>query len=147
MLIALATITFVALLIGSLGVVSLVTDTSVIDTPGLTAVPGAVAVAAAVGAFALVLRGGLRPPHPSFVSAVWAGLAAVFAYLVGVWIAAVVTGTDVAVATSVVGRLVLGWQGLTIGAAAALTAWGAIALARTATSAPKWPWESADDPE
>lgn len=146
-LIALATVTFVALLIGALGVTSLATNTDVIDTPGLTAIPWAAAVALCTVIFAVMLRSALSPPHPSFVSAVWVGLAVVVAYVAGVWIAAVVTGTDAAIATSVVGRLVLGWPALVIGGAGAITAWATIAIARTGTSAPKWPWESADDAE
>lgn len=146
-LIALATITFVALLIGALGVTSLATNTDVIDTPGLTAIPGAVAVALCTAAFAVALRFALVPPHPSFVSAVWVGLAVVIAYVIGVWVAAIVTGTDVAVATSVLGRFVLGWPALIVGGSGVVTAWAVIAIARAGTSAPKWPWESASDEE
>lgn len=120
---------------------SLATDSDVIDTPGLGAIPGVVGVVAATAAYALALGLGLRPRHPSFLTALWGALAAALAYLAGVWIGALVTGADAALATSVVGRLAIGWAAPIVALAGFVAAWAAIAVARTAARPPHWPWE------
>jgi len=123
---------------------SLFTNTDVIDTPGLTAVPGAAGIVVSGCGFALVLGAGLRAPHPSFFTALWAALAAALAYLAGVWVAALVSGADAALATSVVGRLAVGWVAPVVAVSAFVTGWAAIAVARTGARPPRWPWERDD---
>ncbi|WP_325485092.1 hypothetical protein [Microbacterium sp.] len=123
---------------------SLATNTDVIDTRGLTAVPGALGIAFATGAFAVALGVGLRPRHPSFFTALWAALAAALAYLAGVWIGAVGTGADLALATSVIGRLAIGWAAPVVALGGAIAAWGGVAVARTGARPPHWPWEGDD---
>ncbi|HEX5857545.1 MAG TPA: hypothetical protein VFY91_05490 [Microbacterium sp.] len=134
-------------MIFALGMTSLFTNTDVIDTPGLTAVPGATGIVISAGGFALVLGAGLRAPHPSFYSALWAALAAVLAHLAGVWAAALVSGADAALAASVIGRLTLGWVAPVVAVSAFVTGWAAIAVARTGSRPPRWPWERNDESE
>ena len=123
---------------------SLFTNTDVIDTPGLTAVPGAAGIVVSAIGFALVLGGGLRAPHPSFFTALWAALAAALAYLVGVWVGALFSSGDAALATSVIGRLAIGWVAPVVAVSAFVAAWAAIAIARTGARPPRWPWERDD---
>ena len=105
-------------MIFGLGMMSLATDTDVIDTPGLSVVPGVIGILSSVAGFALVLGPALRAPHPSFFAALWAALAAALAYLAGVWISALVSGADSALATSVIGRLAVGWAAPVVAIAA-----------------------------
>ncbi|MCP2638036.1 hypothetical protein K0817_015895 [Microbacterium sp. HD4P20] len=86
---------------------------------------------------------GAVPGHPSFWGAVWTAAACFVAYVGGVWIAALATGTDLAVATAVSGRLATSWFGLAVAAAAFVCAWSGIALVRTRARRPRWPWEDA----
>jgi len=123
---------------------SLATDTDVIDTPGLSVVPGVVGILSSVAGFAAVLGPALRAPHPSFFAALWAALAAALAYLAGVWISALVSGADPALAASVIGRLAVGWAAPVVATAAFIAAWGAIAVMRTRARPPRWPWERND---
>ncbi|MGC5172881.1 hypothetical protein ACLQ2Q_19765 [Microbacterium sp. DT81.1] len=135
---------YVALVIFGLGMTSLATNTDVIDTPGLSAVPGVAGIVVSAAGFSAVLGAGLRVPHPSFYTALWAALAAAVAYLAGVWIAAVTSGVDTAMAASVVGRLAVGWAAPVVAVAAFVTAWAAIAVLRTRARPPRWPWERND---
>lgn len=136
---------FVALLIAGFGIVSLLTDTEVIGIPGLGAVPGAAAFAAATAAFAGLTWLSVRVPRPSFVSVV-AVVAAVFlAYLAGLWAGALATGTDAGRATAAVGGFVGSPFAVMLAASAAVCAWVAVALVRTRASPPRWPWEDDDD--
>lgn len=136
---------FVALLIAGFGIVSLLTDTEVIGIPGLGAVPGAAAFAAATVAFAGLTWLSVRVPHPSFVSVV-AVIAGVFlVYLAGLWVGALVTGTDAGRATAAVSGFVGSSFAVVLAASAAVCAWVAVALVRTRASRPRWPWEDEDD--
>ena len=144
-LLALAGVAFLALVIFGLGMTSLATNTDVIDTPGLTVVPGVVGVLASAAAFAAVLGPALRAQHPSFFTALWTALAAALGYLVGVWLSALASDVDPALATSVLGRLAVGWAAPVVAGAAFVTAWGAIAVVRTRARPPRWPWERDGD--
>jgi hypothetical protein len=143
-LLGLATVLYIALVIFGLGMTSLATNTDVIDTPGLTVVPGVAGIVVSAAGFAAVLGPALRAQHPSFFASLWAALAAALAYLAGVWIAALASGADPALAASVVGRLAIGWAAAVVAVAAFATAWGAIAVARTRARPPRWPWERDD---
>ena len=161
---AFATIGFVALTIFGLGMVSLAIGEDVIATPGLGQLPGIVGVILAVLAFAGGLwasigkageradaaapagpgdRGGR---HPSFWGVLWTTAAAFLAYIGGVWFGAVATGTDLAVATGVAGRLATSWFGVVVAGAAFVSAWAGIALVRTRAHRPRWPWEDPSEP-
>lgn len=142
---ALATVSFVALLIFSLGMVSLVRSADIIESPGLGQIPGIFATTVTIGAFALTLWIGLRKPQPSFWSALWAAAACYLAYVGAVWIGALVASEEFAVASEVAGRIATTWFGVAVAAAAALAAWGGIALARTRSERPRWPWEDEFD--
>ncbi|MDQ7878262.1 hypothetical protein Q9R08_09790 [Microbacterium sp. QXD-8] len=150
---AFATIGFVALTIFGLGMTSLILAEDVIATPGLGQIPGAAGVVCATLAFAgglwaAIARAGSGPPggsaaarHPSYWGAAWTTAAAFLAYVGGVWFAALFTGADLGVATAVAGRLATSWFGVSVAAAAFVSAWAGIALVRTRAHRPRWPWE------
>ena len=141
----LATVTFVALLIFGLGMASLFLEADVVETPGLGQIPGVFATALTTGAFSLALWTGLRAPHPSYWAALWTAAACYLAYVGGMWIGALVASGQFAVATEVAGRIATTWFGAVVVAAAGVSVWGGIALARTRAQRPRWPWEDEFD--
>jgi len=146
---ALASISFVALLIFGLGMLSLALNADVIAFPGLGPIPGFGGVVVALAAFAAVLWRSLRRARaahsPSYIGAAWTALACAAAYVVGVWIAVLFAAGDLAVATAVAGRLVTSWFAAVVLVAGAVAAWGGIALVRTRARRPRWPWEDEFD--
>ena len=137
---AFATMTFVALLIFGLGMLSLALGEDVISTPGLGQAPGIVATVLATAAFAGGLWVAVRPRRsaddatprrPSFWGAAWTTAAVFLAYLVGVFVGAVATGADLAVAASVAGASRRPGSASVVAGAALISAWGGIALVRT----------------
>ncbi|MBO9627095.1 MAG: hypothetical protein J7484_12065 [Microbacterium sp.] len=140
-----AIIGFFALAVFGLGALSVATDADVISTPGLGQTPGIVGMILAVAVFALSLGLALRQRHPSFWSVPSAAVATALAHLVAVWVAVLVPGGDVIVATAVAGDLVRGGASAVIVLAAAVAAWGGIALRRTRAQHPRWPWERHDE--
>lgn len=164
---AFATVGFVALTIFGLGMTSLATGEAVIATPGLGQIPGATGMVLTTLAFAAGLwaaigrawrapddareldaagmdasaRGRAGSGHPSFWGAAWTTAACFLAYVGGVWLGAVATGTEVAVATAVAGALATSWFGLVVAASAFVCSWAGIALVRTRARRPRWPWE------
>ncbi|GAA3203116.1 hypothetical protein [Microbacterium terregens] len=140
----LATVSFVALLIFGLGMVSLALSADIVETPGLGQIPGVVATALTTGAFALILWLGLRRRHPSFWTALWTALGCYVVYVVTLWLA-VATAADPATATDVAGRIATTWFGVVVAATAAVAAWGGIGLVRTRSQRPRWPWEDEFD--
>ncbi|GGH41545.1 hypothetical protein [Microbacterium album] len=127
------------------GMLSLVTDRDVIDTPGLGPVPGPLAVGVSAGAFALSLRPALRVDRPAYSTAVGVALAAALAHLAGLWLLAVVFGADLGRAVAAAAGAATSWTSAAFAGCAAVAAWAAIAVRRTAARPPRWPWE--DDPE
>ena len=142
---ALATVSFIALLIFGLGMVSLALEADIVEVPGLGQVPGIVATALTTGAFALALWIGLRAPHPSYWGALWTAATCYLVYVGAIWMGALVASEELAVATEVAGRIATTWFGVVVAAAAAVSAWGGIALARTRAGRPRWPWEDEFD--
>ncbi|MFD6700630.1 MULTISPECIES: hypothetical protein [unclassified Microbacterium] len=138
-------ISFFALAIMGLGMLSLLTEHDLIAVPRLGQLPGIVGMVLAVVVFALSLRGVLANPHPSFVATVFLALGAALVHLGGVWGAAVAEGAGAVDATAAAGQLVLGGASAVIVVAALIAAWVAIALRRTEARAPRWPWEKDDD--
>lgn len=136
-----ALVAFVSLVIFGFGMASLFSGEDVIAAPGLGPLPGAVGVTSAAVAFALMLLPALRGAHPTYFAALWVAAAAFLAYLAGLWLAAVIGGADTAVASAVVGRLVVGGWAPLLAAAAFVCAWGAVAVRRTKANPPRWPWE------
>ncbi|KRA25624.1 hypothetical protein ASD65_15270 [Microbacterium sp. Root61] len=142
---AFAVVGYVALAIFGLGMTSLVTNQEVISVPGLGQLPGIVGMTLSTAAFAGGLWAAVRRPHPSFWGVPGAMLGAFLGYLVGIWGAAVIGGTDLAAATAAMGMLATSWFGLVVLAAALVCAWSGIALVRTRAGRPRWPWERDDE--
>lgn len=138
-------VSFFALSILGLGMLSLLAEQDIISVPQLGQLPGVVGMGLAVVVFALALRAVLAEARPSFVSSVFLALAAALAHLGGVWGTAVSEGTGGVRATAAAGQLVLGGASAVVVVAALVAAWVAIALRRTAARAPRWPWEKDGD--
>jgi hypothetical protein len=136
-----ATIGFAALLIAGLGVTSLLTSSDVIVVPGLGELPGVLAVLAALGAFGGMLWMGIRGPRPSYWTAPLVAVATFLAYLFGAGIGALLTGHGITAALAVVGALATRWFAIVVVAASVVAAWIGIALVRTRSRRPRWPWE------
>lgn len=145
--VTLATISFFALAVLGLGMLSAATDADIIAVPGLGQLPGVVAMALGVAAFAAFLWGALQRTHPSFLSVPVVALTTTLLHLVGVWMSVTLTRGDVVVATVVAGDLVRGGASVVIMLAAAVAGWGGIALRRTRAQHPRWPWERDDQEE
>jgi hypothetical protein len=146
--VAFSTIGFVALLIAGLGLTSLFTQSDVIETPGLGQAPGVAAALCATAVFAGSVALTVRTrgaQHPSFANTAWIAAATFVAYLAGMWWGAVLTGADLAAAAAIAGRVATTWFAVVVLGAAAVSAWGAIALVRTRTERPRWPWEDDAD--
>ena len=143
--VVLATIGFFALAVFGLGAVSVATDRDIISVPGLGPVPGAVGMLAAVLDFALGLGVALRRSPATFLSVPGIALASALAHLAALWIGVAVASGDLIVATAVAGGLVVGGPSAVMLGAAAIAAWGGIALRRTRAEHPQWPWERDDD--
>lgn len=141
----LAAISFFALAVFGLGVVSVATDSDIISVPGLGQVPGAAGMLVAVVVFALTLWFVLRRSHPSFLAVPGVAIATALAHLVAVWIGVATARGDLIVATAVAGDLVTGGPSAVLVLAAAIAAWGGIALRRTRAQHPQWPWEREDE--
>lgn len=140
-----ATVGYLALVIFGLGMLSLALDESVIEEPGLGPLPGVAATTLSIVAFGATLWSPVRRTQPSFWNSAWVMVASFLAYLAGLWIMAVATGTAVGIATAVAGRIATSGFGLVIAAAALVAAWSGIALVRTRARRPRWPWESDDE--
>jgi len=136
---------FVALVIAGLGLTSLITDAEVIAVPGLGALPGAAGLAAATAAFTTVTWLIVRVPHPAYGATAAVVPAVYLAYLAGVWLGAVVGGTDPARAAAAAGGFATSVFAVVLVAAAFVCAWAAAALVRTRASRPRWPWEGDDE--
>jgi small-conductance mechanosensitive channel len=128
-----------------LGAVSVATDADIIAVPGLGAAPGVIGMLAAVLGFALTLWSAIRRAHPSFIATLSIALVTGLAHLAGVWGAVLVGSGNIVIATAVAGDLVRGGASAVLLLAAAIGAWGGIALRRTRAAQPRWPWEGDED--
>ncbi len=137
-----AVVGFIALLIFGLGITSLLTSSDLIAVPGLGELPGVLASLVGLGGFTVTLWAGIRRERPSYGTAVLTAFAAFLAYMLGAAIGALLTGHGIAAALAVVGALVTRWFGLVVFAVAFVAAAGAIALLRSRSGRPRWPWES-----
>ncbi len=143
--IAYASVAFGALLIAGLGGGSLARDEDVVATPGLGLAPGVVGTAAATAAFALGLWAGVRLPRPSYWASAWCAAGAYLGYLAGVWLGATIGGAGPAAAVGAAGGVAVSWFGVVVAGAGLVCGWGGIALVRTRSERPRWPWEHDDD--
>ncbi|MGJ0389194.1 hypothetical protein [Microbacterium sp. CGR1] len=141
----LAAISFFALAVFGLGAVSVATDSDIISVPGLGQVPGAAGMLVAVVVFALTLWFALRRSHPTFLAVPGIAIATALAHLIAVWIGVATARGDLIVATAVAGDLVTGGPSAVLVLAAAIAAWGGVALRRTRAQHPQWPWEREDE--
>ncbi|MGV9194672.1 hypothetical protein ACQ143_10060 [Microbacterium sp. MC2] len=144
---ALATVGFFALLVAALGVASLLLDQEVIGTEGLGNLPGAVAAGLSTLAVLGVLLIALRGPRPTYTVSVIVMIAAVLAYLVGLWFGAVFAGESLALAAAAAGAFIVSWFGAILAVVAFIAGWVGVALVRTRAERPRWPWESDEDDE
>ncbi|WP_308123044.1 hypothetical protein [Microbacterium marinilacus] len=133
-----------ALTIFGTGLLSLSTDRDVIATPGLGSVPGPLAAGVSAIAFAATLWPVLRG-RPRYTSVIGVVLAVVLAHLVALWVLALVFGADLALATAAVGDVATSWTVAVFAGSAAVAAWVAVAVRRTAAHRPRWPWERDED--
>ncbi|MFB7250211.1 hypothetical protein [Microbacterium sp. NPDC056234] len=141
----LSTISFFALAIVGLGAVSFAMDADIIGVPGLGQGPGVIGMTVAVAVFAGVEWAAVRIARPVYRS-VWAtALTTALAHLVAVAVSALVVAGDLVTALAVAGDLVTGGASLVILLAAAIAAWGGVALRRTRAQHPTWPWEHDDE--
>lgn len=141
---ALATVGFVALLIGGFGMLSLALDAEVIPVRGLGQVPGILGTVLATGAFAATLWIAIRR-RPSYTAALACVAAPFLAYLVGVLMGGVLTGADLAVSAAASGAVATSWFGLLLAVAGLVAGWSGVALVRTRADRPRWPWEDPFD--
>ncbi|QKJ21059.1 hypothetical protein HQM25_03005 [Microbacterium hominis] len=142
---ALATISFVTLVIFGFGMLSLAADVDVIAVPGLGQVPGIVATTAATIAFAGSLWPIVRRPQPSYGGSAITALAGFLAYVIGLWVAAVAGGADLARAGAAAAGFATSGFALVLAGAGLVAGWGGIALVRTRARRPRWPWEDEFD--
>jgi hypothetical protein len=73
------------------------------------------------------------------------GLTCYLVYVGGLWSGVLVASGELAVAAEVAGRIATTWFGVVIGLAGAVAAAGGIALVRTRSDRPRWPWEDEFD--
>lgn len=143
--VAFTVVGFFALVIAGFGMLSLLSGADVLPVAGLGEAPGIVAVAAAVIVFGVSVWIAVRRPHPSYWSVVGVVAATFLAYLAGLLLGAVISGTDAATALSAAGGFATSWFAVVLAAAALVAGWAAVALTRTRAGRPRWPWERRDD--
>ncbi|WP_334150420.1 hypothetical protein [Microbacterium sp.] len=141
----LATIGFFALAVFGLGAVSIITDADIISVPGLGQAPGVIGMSVALLAFAVTLWSALRRDRPSYVSAAAIALVSALAHLIAVWMAVLIATGGIITATAVAGDLVRGGASAVLLLAAAIAGWAGVALRRTRSRRPQWPWERDDE--
>ncbi|MDQ1123364.1 hypothetical protein [Microbacterium trichothecenolyticum] len=115
--VVLAAVSFLALSIAALGVVSLVLDADVIPVRGLGAIPGVIGQVVAVSVFAGVLWWGLRAEPPGYLTAVPCAIGAFVGEIVGLVVGSVVTGADPTRGLAAAESIALGFPGAVIAAA------------------------------
>jgi len=138
-----ATAGFGALGVFGFGFTSLLGEQDVIATPGLGQGPGIVAMLLSVVVFALTIWTAVRGGR--YASAFWVAVATAAAYPAGIAVGAVFQGVDPAKAAGAAGGFALSWFMVVLLAAAGVAAWCGVALVRTRSSRPQWPWEKDDD--
>ncbi|MFT4052165.1 MAG: hypothetical protein QM677_07955 [Microbacterium sp.] len=149
--VAFATVGFFALVVAGFGLLSLLADAEVLSVPGLGQLPGVVAAAAAVTAFAigawLTVRAGraVRAVRPSFGAVVAIVAASFLAYLAGLPVGAALSGVELGRALAADAEFATSWFAVVLASAALVAGWAAVALVRTRARRPRWPWER-DDP-
>lgn len=141
-----ATIGFFALTVFGLGALSVATDTDIISIPDLGQAPGVVGMIIAVAVFAGILWLAARLPHPRFRSVWTIAISSALAHLLAVAVTVLFVTGQFVTALAVMGGLITGGSALVVLATAMISAWAGVALRRTRTARPRWPWER-DEPD
>ncbi|KQR88810.1 MULTISPECIES: hypothetical protein [unclassified Microbacterium] len=140
-----ASVTFIALSIGGLGVMSLVLDADVIPVRGLGAIPGVIGQLLALLAFAGVLWWGLRADPPGYLTAVPCAVGAYVGEVLGIVVGAIVGGADPARGLAAAGSVALGFPGAVVAGAGLLAGLFGVLLVRSRSNGPRWRWEDDDE--
>lgn len=144
LMVGMGAVVFVALVILGAGILSYATGSDPIATPGLGALPGAVAIAVAAVAWTGVL-GAAAHRRPGLGTALLAGLAAALAQVLTLTVATASAGF--ATALGVAAHLVVsGFAAITL-CAGVLAAVGVAVALRAGSGTPRWPWENDADDE
>ena len=98
-----------------------------------------------LGVFLSTMWAALRRARPVYRATATVTVATVLAHLAGVWLGAVFSGSDAALATAAVGGFVTSWFVVVLAAAAFVSSWAGIALVHTRAQRPRWPWERDED--
>ncbi|MFD5226474.1 hypothetical protein ACFWHT_12700 [Microbacterium sp. NPDC058342] len=136
---------FAALSILGLGMLTFFTDSDILTVPGVDWWPGIVGMVVAVGAFAWMLWPALAQDRAPFTAVIPVALVAAVVHLVAVGLGALLSGGGATAALSAASQLVTHGSSPVVLLAALVASWAAIALRRTGSRAPRWPWE--DDSE
>jgi len=135
------TVCFGAFGILGLGMLSFFADVDIISVEGLTLWPGVVSMAVAIAVFACLLAPVLRRRLPSFGAVVLVALATALAHLAAVWLSAMVGGAGLAHASAAASQIVVRGSSVVIIVTALIAGWIAVALRRSRSGTPRWPWE------
>lgn len=141
LLVALASIVYLAMLVAGLGVASAITDEDIISTPGVSIVAAYAAAAAAIAAFALLLVGPVSREKSSYWSAASTAIGCAGIYTIALAIGVFVSSADLSLMGSVLSEVLVGWVVPVVLGSAFVVAWGTIAMRRTEAKPPHWPWE------
>lgn len=136
-----ATIGFFALAVFGLGALSVATDADIISIPGLGQAPGVIGMIIAVAVFLGLVWLAVRIKQPLYRSFWTVSIATTLAHLLAVGVVAAIAATEFVTGLAVMGQLVTGGASLVILATAAVASGAAVALRRTKSKQPKWPWE------
>lgn len=135
---------FGAFAILGLGMLSYFADVDIISVEGLTLWPGVVGMAVAIAVFAAALAPVLRRARPSFGAIVLVALVAALAHLAAVWLSALIGGAGIAHAVAAASQIVVRGSSVVLIVSALVAGWIAVALRRSRSGTPRWPWERED---
>lgn len=136
---------FGAFAVLGLGMLSYFADIDIIAVEGLSMWPGLIGMIVAVIVFAIVLGVPLRRQHPTFAPVFTAAVAAMIGHLAVVWVAAMAEGAGYAHAAAAVSQLITRGPSLVVLAAGLIAGSIAVALRRSRSGTPRWPWEREDE--
>lgn len=137
-------VSFAALSILGLGMLSFFTDADILTVPGTDTWPAIVGMIVAIGAFSWMLWPVLNRERPVFTAVVPVALVAAVVHLIAVGVGVMLSGVGLAASLSAASQLVVRGSSPVVLVAALVAAWVAIALRRTRSGTPQWPWEHDD---
>lgn len=138
------TVCFGAFGILGLGMLSYFGDTDIISVEGLTLWPGVIGMFVAIAVFGALAAHVLRRPVPSFGAIVLVSVGAALGHLATVWLSATIGGAGIAHAAAAASQIVLRGSSAVVLVAALIAGWIAVALRRSRSGTPRWPWERDD---